>query len=287
MISLPYNLPILKLLLVLTAAFASNFAYADTLIAQSQSPFGRVFVVDVASTGERVLRFGDPQGADQSAILLKRPRYAPVDYVRVLTAGIAIPPMSEKALVIGMGGGLLSNMLLLVHPTLRLESVEIDPIVVSYARKFFGLKEPSRHAVTVDDGYAFVTKAQAHDIRFDYIILDAYAGDDIPPALATKDFFKKALGRLTKKGVLGVNLALEDETEEGLFFQRLRALSSRCRFVRTEGGNLVVFLGGSPRALLRAKRLDKGKALEFSLLQELQALRPCAQGLAYSFEQSL
>ena len=61
-------------------------------------------------------------------------------------------------------------------------------VVVAAARAHFGLREDARYRVHVADAADWMTRAPAQ--TYDYVLLDAYAGEGIPAPLATQAFFE-------------------------------------------------------------------------------------------------
>ena len=83
-----------------------------------------------------------------------------------------------KVLVIGLGGGVLSNFLEARYPAAALTSVEIDPVMVKIARVYFDLPETCN--VVVADGLKFLEERKE---QYDLIILDV---DQKDPSLALR-----------------------------------------------------------------------------------------------------
>ncbi len=81
-------------------------------------------------------------------------------------------------------------------------SVEMDPVVVEVAEKFFDFSGSPSNRVVVMDGRRFL---QRSDQKFDLIFLDAYYGGYIPFHLLTQEFFNLVKSRLTENGVVVSN----------------------------------------------------------------------------------
>jgi len=106
-------------------------------------------------------------------------------------------PSARTALLIGLGGGLEARCFAL-HG-IEVTAVEIDPEVVRLARKHFAVSCET----VVADGRAFL---DGDPRRFDAIVLDAFAGADLPEKLFTREAFEAAERRLEPDGVLAVHL---------------------------------------------------------------------------------
>lgn len=229
------------------------------------SPFGRVLVVDEGDL--RYLRFGSPVGDDQSVISLTDSGAAPMECIRHALLGALMTAHHRRALLIGLGGGSFSSLLLRVNAQLRVDAVEINPVVVAAARRFFGVKEGPRLRVHVADGATFVHK-QAARAAYDIIMLDAYGEEAEPPAqLITRAFYQRIRSRLAPGGVAILNLSVPTEVEQQLE-RRFRSVFQSCGCIRGRvDANQVVFCSDRPlpdsAELIR--RAGKLSGLSFSL----------------------
>ncbi|MHC4398058.1 MAG: spermidine synthase [Planctomycetota bacterium] len=106
-------------------------------------------------------------------------------------------PEGRRCLLIGLGGGLLPAVL--AGYGVQTRAVEIDAKVLEAARKHFGY----RQAATVGDGRDFLSRDPG---RYDFIVIDAFAGAEFPYRLGSKECFELAESRLEDSGVLAVNL---------------------------------------------------------------------------------
>jgi spermidine synthase len=236
------------------------------IVFDQTSPFGRVLVRDEGPL--RVMRFGTPPGAEQSAIVRERPGAVPMEYVRYALLGLGHAPQLRRVLMVGLGGGTFTTLLHRARPDLVIDAVEIDPAVVAAARCCFGLREDDRYRVHVADAAAWLASDAG---RYDYVFLDAYAGEDIPAAIASPAFFAAVRARLAPGGVVAINVAEPTRQRAPITAALAPALSIfECRRARRDG-NLVVYAAAAPRAadtaaLLRfADSWDAARATDFSL----------------------
>lgn len=236
------------------------------------SAFGTVYVVDEGHT--RALRFDDPDAPDQSVLDLRKPDEVALEYVRVAALSLALAETPKRVLVIGMGGGTFTRMVRKHVKAARTDAVEIDPVVVEVAERYFSLEQDARTRVHVTDGAAFLASART---KYDVIFLDAYDGEDVPAHLATDAFFALVKQRLAPGGVAVMNLAVEDEEIAGRIFGRWqRAFSAACLRVREpKWGNVLAFgrhrpFPTSPTTLLQSAR-TADRAYGFSFRTERYA----------------
>jgi spermidine synthase len=215
---------------------------AATAIAQPRiifdrtSSFGRVLVIDEGP--RRVMRFGSPSASDQSEIEPANPRAVPVEYVRYALLGLAHHGQPRRVLMVGLGGGTFTTLVHRALPDAVIDAVEIDPVVVAAARAHFGLREDERYRVHVADAVDWMARG---DATYDFVLLDAYAGEEIPPALGTEAFFRAVARRLAPGGVVAINIA-EMQAEGRAVARAFAAVLRPFDCVRTPvDGNVLLF----------------------------------------------
>ena len=184
------------------------------MVHQEHSPFGTVFVVDEGDV--RTLRFDSPEGHAQSMLLKSNPLAVPASYVRVATAGLAFTTGRSRALVVGLGGGAFPLLLGRCLPRMVVDVVELNPVVVDVARRFFGVRDSHSLRLHVEDGAHFMRRRRRPG--YDIILLDAFSQEGTPEHLQEPAFFEDVLGRLAPGGAAVINIALDaPENKEHLF----------------------------------------------------------------------
>jgi spermidine synthase len=176
----------------------TTMALASEVIAERASAFGVVQVVQSQGIRELLL-----DGARQTAYDPQHPARLTYHYNQLIAAGLCAWSgfgTPGEVLIVGLGGGTLSRHLDARHPELQVTAVEIDPVVVRFGGRYFGL--PSDLPIVVADGRAFL---QASDTQWDLIVLDAASEDYIPPALMTRDFYGLVNARLSDSGLVVAN----------------------------------------------------------------------------------
>lgn len=141
----------------------------------------------------------------QSGMYLDDPVRTRFEYTDYYHLAFVLQPEIKRALLIGLGGGSVPKRFLRDYPRVRLDVVELDPVVEEVARRYFALPEDERLRVVVEDGRRFVDGLQPEE-QYDLIMLDAYYADAIPFHLATREFLESARAHLAPGGVLAVNL---------------------------------------------------------------------------------
>jgi len=219
----------------------------------------------------RSLIFIDANGTEQcqSSINLAAPGSMELGYTRGLFASLLYRHPQERVLIVGLGGGGMVRFLNEAFPTTAVEAVEIDPVVVGIAARYFGTVEGPKTRIHTGDAFEFFTPARGH---FDAIYLDAFlrAPEDTA-RLKTRGFLATLREHLTPGGLVAFNLIRGDpRTTEDLLAIR-EVFPAAVSFAVANSGNLVVI---APRDGLvlnevelnrRAAELDRSLSLDFSL----------------------
>jgi protein-L-isoaspartate O-methyltransferase len=117
-----------------------------------------------------------------------------------------------RALFIGCGAGIGPRQLLHLHPTARVDVVDIDPRIFEVAAEFFDLRASERCALHTVDGRDFLARP-AETAPYDRIIVDVFGANDMPAHLCTAEFFRLCREQLGEAGVCVVNTAGAREGE--------------------------------------------------------------------------
>ncbi|MGZ3460294.1 MAG: spermidine synthase [Archangium sp.] len=238
------------------------------VVHEAHSPFGAVFVVDVGN--QRSLRFGSPEGTLQSTILKSDPLAVPTSYVRVATAGLALTEGRSRVLVVGLGGGAFPMLLHRLLPRMRVDVVELNPVVVDVARRFFGVHEGPRLQLHVEDGARFMTRQGP---RYDLILLDAFSDSGTPDHLKDSLFFEDVRRRLAPGGVVVLNIALEKPRNVTARIEIFARTFEDCAMLRgaSEYNNLILVGTLEPvpaEPLFRQRLWRLARELDFPALTE-------------------
>lgn len=268
-------------ILLYVSIFASAASAADSrrkIVHTEPSAFGIIYVVDEGD--ERHLRFGSPDGIDQTVISLTDPDEVPVEYVRDAFIVLALVPRVDRLLMIGLGGGAVTTRLRRAGHPMAIDVAEVSPEVASVAKRFFGVREDERLRIHIADGRKFV--AQAPPARYDVIFIDAYGGDDIPEHLATSEFFREVAGKLTPRGVVMMNVAVAGPVLEQRIATELGEAFTTVACLRTpRDDNLLLFgarheLPARDVVLRRAKEVQRTLKLGWPLDTAVARLElPC------------
>lgn len=217
----------------------------------SESHFGQIKVLDEGG-GRSLLVNGTIQTQTIANTNVAITAYAPIMSELAWRA----KPNGKRALLIGLGGGVLPPVFETWGVTTR--SVEIDPDMVEVARKYFAF-DPRRYPVTIADGRRFLAST---DETFDYIVLDAFAGEVLPVHLLTAEMMELIDERLAPKGILVMNyLGYRSGEQARPLRSVVRTIETRFPYVMVypsypagDYGNNIIIAAREPVRLQRGTR---------------------------------
>ena len=189
---------VLLLLVAAIGAGAIGLSVQGNVVYETQTPYQELEVVDRGDT--RVL-FLD--GQKHSAMDLEDPNRHVFDYTRYfhLTFLFADEDV-DRVLFVG-GGGFTGPKRFADEYDATVDVVEIDPDVISVAKRYFRLEEGEDLNVYNADGREYL---QETNRTYDVIVMDAYKKDKVPFQLTTQEFMQLASDRLDEDGVLLTNI---------------------------------------------------------------------------------
>jgi spermidine synthase len=142
---------------------------------------------------------------NQSCLYKSAPDKLFFNYTKMVFSSLLFIDNPSNVLIIGLGGGTLSNVIHQLYPDAHINNVEIDPAVLRVARDYFHFIETDNVVSTVQDGRIFIKRAALKKQKYDWIILDAFNGDYIPEHLLTKEFFEEVNSILAPDGIITAN----------------------------------------------------------------------------------
>jgi spermidine synthase len=169
---------------------------------------------------------------------------------------------AKNYLVLGTALGGAVAAIVKMDPTARVTSVDIDPLMLELARKYVpGLDRPNVEFVA-EDARVFLKDTSR---SYDYIIVDVFAGEQIPPHCATQEFYELVRSRLTPDGVAVINTNLWD-------FQVRSGLEETEPFVAVRHVHSALLHAGFP-SLFHNDFLEHGEMYAFNRPTDATAVR--------------
>lgn len=113
-------------------------------------------------------------------------------------------PNLRNILVLGMGGGTIPHLVAKNFPGVEITSVELDPVMVDIAKKYFDLDQIPNHRVIVADALRVVVEPEEFNLSystFQALIVDIFIGEKYPD-LGSSGNFIAAVKRMVSAGGL-------------------------------------------------------------------------------------
>jgi len=174
---------------------------ADSVLFEGDSIYNHITIWQ--GEDERCMIFGRHRDLRQTCISLKRPDLPIMEYTSMFFGGFLFRPETERVCLIGLGGGYIPTVFRMHLPHVRLDNVEVDPLVHRLAKEHFGFSVPDGHRITIDDGRQYLKKTRE---RYDQIWIDAFNSDYIPAHMTTREFLRLAKSRLREHGIVAQNM---------------------------------------------------------------------------------
>jgi spermidine synthase len=154
----------------------------------------------IQSGDGRVLRFGS---SFQSAMSVAKPFATQYSYTDMFSLAKLYRPATDSMLFLGLGGGSAPKRMWRDFPELQVDVVELDPVVVDVARRYFAVPDDQRLRIETEDGRLFLAKT---DQKWGAIAIDVFYEDGIPFHMATFEFLQLVRERLQPGGVVLMNV---------------------------------------------------------------------------------
>lgn len=222
----------------------------------SNSRYNHITVVN--RDNYRVLSFN---GSEETRVSLHNGLLGHFEYTEHMQMPLIWTPKAKRMLMIGLGGGSTQRAYNHYYPDIQVDTVELDPMVASVAKRFFGIKESPKLKIHIGDGRVYLKKNKGPE--YDIILLDAYTshrtGSFIPYHLATKEFFTLASKNLNENGVLGYNVIGTYDgwraDNVGSLYQTLKAVFPNVYHFPSAETRNIVFVATKEKAALTTESL--------------------------------
>lgn len=151
----------------------------------------------------------------------------------------------DNALILGFGAGSIARILCDEYKKrVHLTGVEKDPVVVDLARKYFQIDRYENLSLLAEDAGDFVDRC---DQKFDLVVVDVFAGLEVPPELWEEKFLA-SLGRLlAPHGISFFNVVIHNENVRSScasLFEKMESLVGMTEFcpIRLKGTENWLFV---------------------------------------------
>lgn len=253
------------------------------LIHETVSEYSQIRVREKGTV--RSLLFVDHEGEErcQSSIDLAAPGTSQLQYSKSLFASMLFRYPQKRTLVVGLGGGGMVRYLNQNIPAMTVEAVEIDPVVVALAARYFGTVPGPKTIIYTQDAFAFFE--ENHGL-YDAIYMDAFlrppqdaALDEKVKRLKTEAFLEKLKSYLVPDGLVAFNLIEHEEGTPHDLAAIRKVFAGTYLFHVPKSGNLAVIATTSDpppehhHLRANASRLQRETPADLDLSALLQNMR--------------
>ncbi|BEV07950.1 polyamine aminopropyltransferase [Methylophilus sp. DW102] len=188
--------------------------------------------------GVRSMHLGSP--TIQSSMSVKDPFALVLAYSWGALSSLLFKPDARKLLLVGLGGGSIAKYVWKYCPQIKQTVVELNPQVIQVARShFFVPDDDARLQIIEGDG---ITYLQQHPGSVDWLMMDAFGSNGLPPDFCTQAFFDDCADALTPDGLFTINLWGSDKKFD-IYMQRMEQTFDQRVLMMPTGkpGNIIVF----------------------------------------------
>ncbi len=183
---------------------------AGTLELDTQSAYSHIRIRKKGTLRSMMFVRDNGNEVFESQVDLARPHVLQFEYPRFLAANFLLQPNPKSVLMVGLGGGMMVHFLRHIDPGLRIDVVEIDPIVVRLADEYFDVRPGAGLNIITADGLKFLADTRK---KYDVIYIDAFlkpsAATDAtgaPLAQRHRQFYKSLQTKLNPRGLVAFNV---------------------------------------------------------------------------------
>lgn len=148
----------------------------------------------------------------------KRANYSYGSLQKILRKGLSYigydkVKKKKNVLVLGVGGGsVIKTLIEEINYTGKIVGIELDPVMIGIAYRFFGLNDYPQVRIVQADAFAFVKEEHS---AYDLIIIDLFQDVLMPDFLYDPLFIKSLQNQLAPQGHLLLNtIVLNDKIAE-------------------------------------------------------------------------
>ena len=152
---------------------------------------------------------------------------------------------TKKILILGFGGGTAAKIASKFWPAAQITGIEIDPIIIKLAKKYFALDQIPNLKILQTDAIDYIVNNQQSTInnqQFNLILVDTYLGDQLPLHSESPNFLNALKKTLSQNGIIIFNRLFWGEHKEKAkkFTQNLEKVFPQIELIRTPSNLLIL-----------------------------------------------
>jgi predicted membrane-bound spermidine synthase len=176
-----------------------------TLVFSDESLYGNVKIFRLTDDeGDTALQYMPSRGFIHSVVYPDRPLK---DQFTTAYVNVGLAREARRYLILGSALGGVVAAILAADPKAEVTAVEIDGLVTDLSRRYVPSINQPRVRFVVEDARLFLRENRD---AYDYIVVDVFAGEQLPAHCVTQEFFALAHSRLAPGGVMQMNTNLWD-----------------------------------------------------------------------------
>ena len=203
--------------------------------------------------------------AYESQVNLRSPHILRFSYLQHMFTSYLFQQQQSSVMVVGLGGGSMIHFLQKYDPRVSIEAVEIDPVVVELAERYFAVRPKENVRLVVADAFDHLKKTKK---KYDTIYMDAFlkpsaSTDDtgVPLNLRTEAFYKELQALLTAEGSVVFNINPHDQMQSDI--ATIRAAFPQTYVFSLPNSEGVVVVGSLKKERMTAAELiTAGKTMD-------------------------
>ncbi|KAI6243701.1 hypothetical protein M3Y99_00033200 [Aphelenchoides fujianensis] len=128
------------------------------------------------------------------------------------------PNGNASLFVVGLGGGSMDMFFHQLRPKWQIDVFELDPLVVQFAHRWFGVVEDESRRTHVQDGLVALAEAVKRNQTYDVLLVDACSTDTLMPCPAADflrpEHLRNMRAALKPTGVVVINVLVLSEIRQ-------------------------------------------------------------------------
>lgn len=219
---------------------AEFYGTEEKILIETETPYHYLCVKQKGPLREMTFGKSDYY-AGQTLIDMRDIHRNVMEYSLLALAGLFYREAPKRVCVIGVGGAVIPRTLERLFPGVEIDAVDIDPEVITAARKYFYWQPSTNVRMYAMDGRSFISWVIANKKpAYDWIIVDAFNDNYMPFHLTTAEFLTAVKQALTSDGVMVTNMWMSNDLY-GFEARTVKAVfENMTPFAGHRSGNIMV-----------------------------------------------
>jgi spermidine synthase len=120
----------------------------------------------------------------------------------------------KRMLCLGLGGGTVLGMFTSYYPDLKIDTVDIDPVIIDIAKKYFDIGRMGNVRFFASDAKDYMRTRAGRGETYDILLIDLYIGNQIPDFVRDKAFLARIESAVKPGGSLLINYSFSDKYQQ-------------------------------------------------------------------------